>query len=145
MNHGFQFLKLSLCGLFLAFCGCGESGNIGRVEGVVTIDGNPIDQAAVQFYPAAGRASVGYTDENGYYTLGYTRTVKGAEIGDHKVTIVTELTRDIVGEDGQPRRVVPGDLRKEMLAPRYGDRKKSDLTATVAAGSNVIDFNLETE
>jgi len=97
------------------------------------------------FYPTAGRASVGSTDKNGYYTLGYTRTVKSAEIGEHKVTIVPELTSNSLGEDGQRISSVAGVLRKEMLPPRYGDRKKTELNATVVAGSNVCDCKLESE
>ena len=146
MNFGFQFLKLSLFVLVLSFCGRAPSGDIGSVSGVVTIDGKPVDQASVHFYPTTGRASVGYTDKNGHYTLGYTRSIKGAEIGDHKVTITPELTSgQDVGDEGPPKRIVPGDLRKEMLPSRYGDRKKTDLTRTVVAGNNVIDFELKTE
>ena len=132
----FRFFQISLCVLLLCCYGCsGDAGNIATVEGIVTVDGNPIDRATVIFYPAAGRSSNGYTDDSGHYSLVYIKS-KGALIGSHKVTITTALERDY--DDGATR-----DAREEMMPERYLDRYKTDLTANVESGDNKIDFNLK--
>ena len=90
---------LSLSILLLCFCGCPSSGgNIGWVEGVVTLDGEPVEGATVRFYPAGGeRGSSGKTDGNGYYELRQTRSQQGAIIGEHKVTLSTKVEADSYG------------------------------------------------
>ena len=137
MNSRFQVLPLVLCTLLISFLGCNKgSGNIGTVEGVVTLDGKPVDRATITFYPASGRSSGGYTDENGHYSLVYTRSEKGAVIGEHQVTISTELEADYMGGANT-------EQRDESMPRRYLDRRKTDLTGTVEAGSNAINFELK--
>ena len=132
---------LSLSVLLLCFCGCPSSnGNIGWVEGVVTLDGEPVQGASVRFYPASGeRGSSGKTDKNGYYQLRYTRSQQGAIIGEHKVTLSTEVIADNYGTE------TAAPAQAETIPKKYLDRKKTDLTATVESGSNTIDFELTTE
>ncbi len=117
--------------------GCsGESGPaLGKVSGVVTLDGSPLDQATLRFQPPQGRSSIGVTDENGHYTLQYTPERNGAELGEHQVFITT-LIEQTGGEGDIP--LVPG--RKEMLPGKY--HAKSELTAKVNKGSNDINFDL---
>ena len=86
MFHRFQFLQLPLCILLLLSVGCGGDSNIGQVEGVVSLDGEPLKRALVCFYPTDGRASAGQTDEEGHYELQYIKNVKGAVVGQHTVT-----------------------------------------------------------
>ena len=133
----FRFLQLGMLALLISCCGCPSgSKDVGLVEGVVTLDGKPVDRATIIFYPAEGRSSGGYTDENGHYSLIYSRDEKGALIGQHKVTISTKLEEDF--EDGAST-----EARNESLPPRYLDRRKTDLTAVVERGSNQIDFELK--
>lgn len=118
-------------GSLLAGCGGPEHPDVADVSGTVTLDGKPLAQASIMFQPtAAGRPSLGTTDENGNYTLLYLDGVEGAMLGSHKVVIRTEQP----GEDGQP------PLVKEKLPPKYHNR--SELTAEVVAGGNTIDFPL---
>lgn len=132
---------LSLSVLMLCFCGCPSSdGNIGWVEGVVTLDGEPVDGATVRYYPASGeRGSSGKTDSNGYYELRYTRSEQGAVVGEHKVTISTEVEADGYGQKNAPA------ARAESIPKKYLDRKNTELTATVASGSNTFNFELTSE
>ena len=129
---------LSLSVLLLCFCGCSSSdGNIGWVEGVVTLDGAPVEGATVRYYPASGeRGSSGKTDENGHYDLRYTRSQKGAIIGEHKVTISTEVLGDGYGTDNAPA------ARTESIPKKYLDPEKTELTKTVASGNNTFNFDL---
>ena len=126
----FQFLQLSLSALLLCFGGCsgGSSLDYGSVEGTVTLDGAPLTQASVTFYPKSGeRSSTGETDENGKYSLRHTRAIRGAVVGEHTVTIS-------VAEDD-----------KQKLPLKYGSRKQSDETRTVEGGSNTIDLPLKSK
>ena len=130
-------LHVVFCGSLLSFCGCStESDKVGVVEGVVTLDGKPVDRATITFYPTSGRSSGGYTDNNGRYSLKYTRSEKGAIIGEHKVTISSELEQDYMGG-------ADTEQRDESMPPKYLDRRKTDLTATVERGKNTIDFDLK--
>lgn len=125
--------------LFAVIAGCGGSGpEMGSVTGKVTLDGQPLEGATVQFQPVTGEPkspSSGVTDASGYYELKFTASKDGATIGDHKVTISkTVTTEDANGNEGE---------EKETLPAKYNT--KSDLTATVEAGSQTIDFALDSE
>ena len=134
-----RFLRLSLLALVICYFGCNPgSSDVGLVEGVVTLDGQPVDRATINFYPASGRPSYGFTDQKGHYTLAYTRKQKGALIGEHRVTISTELEADYM--DG-----ASGQARKESMPPKYFNKRKTELTASVEGGRNEIDFELRSE
>ena len=141
MFYRFQFLQLTLCILLLLSIGCGGDRNIGKVEGVVSLDGEPLKRALVCFYPTDGRASAGQTDEEGHYELQYIRNVKGAVVGPHKVTISTYIDR----EDDPPASEFGGKGREETMPPRYLDRRKTELSVTIESGSNTVDFELTSE
>ena len=141
MFYRFQFLQLTLCILLLLSVGCGGDSNIGKVEGVVSLDGEPLKRALVCFYPTDGRASAGQTDEEGHYELQYIRNVKGAVVGPHKVTISTYIDR----EDDPPASEFRGKGREETMPPRYLDRRKTELSVTIESGSNTVDFELTSE
>jgi hypothetical protein len=118
----------------LQLAGCGPD-NVGRVSGTVTLDGQPLEGAYVEFQPVAGNApSGGITDALGQYTLRYTRDIEGAEIGEHKVRITTASGGDPDAEPPKP--AVP-----EKVPPQYN--KNTDLTAKVESGSNTLNFDLQ--
>ena len=117
----------------LAGCGGPEHPEVGRVSGVVTLDGQPLAEATVMFQPTKGRASIATTDSAGKYSLIYLDGVPGAMLGAHKVIIRTEIP----GEDGQP------PIAKEKLPKKYHDH--TELTAEVKPGSNTFDFELKSQ
>ena len=119
----------------LLIMGCsGTTGlSIGKVSGVVTMDGQSLPQATVMFQPALGRPSMGVTDDSGRYQLSYAPGIEGATLGEHQVIIRTE----IAGADGEPVQ------RKEMLPPRYNNN--SELKTTVLAGQNTCNFALSSK
>lgn len=77
---------------------------------------------------------MGTTDDNGHYKLLYTRSVDGAVIGEHKVTISPEPE-----EDDDDRR------NEELIPSKYVDQKTTDLTATVSSGKNTFNFDLKSK
>jgi hypothetical protein len=131
-KHPFVPAALMLGLMLTCPIGCNKPDHpeVGRVSGVVTLDGKPLAGATVMFQPLEGRASLGTTDEAGKYSLTYLDGVPGAKLGKHKVIIRTEVP----GEDGQP------PIVKEKLPPRYHDH--TELTAEVKPGNNTFDFSL---
>jgi len=83
------------CGLLLSLVlpviGCtggGDGPPLGSVSGKVTFEGAPAQNVTVSFNPVeGGRGSTGTTDSDGNYTLVYSSTSKGAELGKHNVTV----------------------------------------------------------
>ena len=122
--------------------GCG-SGNVGLVEGVVTMDGTALEGAAVAFHPTEGRASIGRTDASGRYELGYIKNESGAVIGSHKVTVSTKIyDSEGMDSEGNPTMV---NGNPETMPPRYSNVSKTVLTAEVKPGSNQVDFELTSQ
>jgi len=130
----------SLVFALLAQPGCSSSKpNVpfGHVRGRVTLDGQPLPNAAVMFEPATGRPSYGTSSEAGEYTLRYRGQPWGAIAGRHRVRITTEgLFKD--SPDAPTPTVV-----KEKLPKKY--HSATVLTAEVKPGDNIIDFDLTTK
>lgn len=115
--------------------GCADS-DLGTVSGMVQMDGKPLPDAVITFYPiepdvssGKGRASSGRTNEDGYYELQYNREAKGAEIGRHKVEITT--AQESAGGDYGPG-------VKESVPTKYNSQ--TELEVEVTSGHNTIDF-----
>jgi hypothetical protein len=118
---------------FLSGCGGGRS-DLGRVSGVVTLDGQPLPNATVVFQPdAAGPASYGLTDSQGLYTMMYDHSTRGAVIGTHTVSITTF-------QEGDPDAEPPVSAAPEKLPAKYN--RTSELREEVQVGNNEIDFAL---
>jgi YD repeat-containing protein len=132
----------SLCCLpallvFAALPGCGGPADVGHVSGTVTLDGQPLGGAMVIFTPAeGGLPAAGRTDASGQYTLQYTRDAQGAKIGEHTIRISTYSTGDPDAEPAVPQ-------SPEKVPAKYN--VNSDLVETVTAGSNTINFELDSE
>ncbi len=132
-------VKSIIC-LFIMFClsplsGCSsglkDAPETVEVIGTVTIDGTPANGAKVEFLSKEkGLMSTGRTKEDGTFRLIYKKGIWGAPIDDHEVSIETGT----IGEDEQQGTKIP---------TKYGDRKKSGLTATVTEkGPNDFKFEL---
>lgn len=106
---------------------------LGQVSGTISLDGQPLSKASVTFVPfERGQASYGSTDDAGRYRLVYTTNTPGAVVGSHRVEIRT-------GGEGYDK---DGNFNEtvERLPTAYHVR--SELKATVAAGTNELDFKL---
>jgi hypothetical protein len=122
---------LASCTLLVASLvlpGCGTSGpKLGTVVGTVTLDGQPLNEASVEFQPAEGSASYGRTDATGHYELSFGGDNKGAVPGEHTVRI----TLPSAGDSGTAAPQLPTKYNTD-----------SELTATVKEGANTLDFDL---
>jgi len=130
--------KISICLLAafigLSITGCGGDKNVGRVQGTVTLDNQPLPNAKVIFEPENGRPSGATTDEKGQYQLKYTSDNNGALIGTHRVTISTRSS-------GNPDEGI--EPTPELVPAKYNSQ--SELVKEVTKGKNIIDFNLTSE
>lgn len=127
----FRLSVILVAGLVCAV-GCGPSGPpLAPVEGVVTLDGAPLDGALLEFQPDSrdGSPSYGETDAEGRYQMKFSQSLDGAWVGDHTVRITT------LNENARVRERVPRAYNEE-----------STLRETVQANqTNEIDFALSTE
>lgn len=135
------FLGL-LVPVLLLGCGGGASDTppLGKVSGLVTLDGQPLAGAIVVFQPPDGRSSEGLSDESGNYTLRYDNTNYGAKVGPHVVSVTTRTDGYAKPpQNGQEGEWVKG--QPETVPAKY--LKPGALTAEVKAGSNTINFDLK--
>ena len=124
--RGRRCLASTIMPLLVIGCSPADRPPLGRVTGLVRLDGQPLAHATVHFTPAGpGRTSQGTTDPAGRYELLYLRNIPGADIDHHRVRITT--ASDANGG-------------RELLPPRYNTR--SELEATVVAGMNDLPFDL---
>ena len=134
-NSGLLF-GMTILAVSLAGCGGGaDHPPLGKVTGVITLDGHPLADADVTFQPEGeGRAAVGTTDSQGHYELVYLNDEKGATIGTNLVSVTT--FRDAADDGSTPE--VP-----EKLPSRY--HSDSSVKVEVKKGSNTFDFDLKSK
>lgn len=131
--------------------GCGRDGlNLAPVEGIVTLDGQPVADAGVVFSPIdpkQGPPASGATDEVGRFTL-MTNNRGGAALGDHRVCISKadafgiEIPAEEFDNPDFVRRGLKVFKTKHHLPPRYSDVETSNLSAKVVDDDNFIEFSL---
>ena len=116
----------------LAGC-CGGGPTLGRVEGKVTLDGQPLANAKVEFQPSNNAPSYGTTDAQGHYELVFAPEQFGAIPGEHVVRITTYRASNEPGSTEVIEESVPAIYNSE-----------STLRKTVTKGEQVIDLALTT-
>jgi hypothetical protein len=123
--------------------GCGQSRPTGTVSGKVTLDGQPLSGARVNFQPMGnardtGIGSFGKTDANGEYSLTLIdESAKGAIIGMHRVMI--KAMPEGKGEPTDDK----APAGKDRVPPQYNIN--SELQFEVKSGHNTADWPLETK
>jgi hypothetical protein len=134
MMQSARIFAFSFAVTFLAVViGCGGGPEMGEVTGTVTLDGNPTANLEVTFDPrdpGQGTTALGYTKADGTYELHYPGDKTGVPVGQYTVSIVGA---EVDEEAGEPI----------SIPERYNTQ--TELTATVEAGSNTIDFDLTSD
>jgi hypothetical protein len=123
--------------LILSVGGCNRSGLV-KVRGKLTYQGRPVPSTLVTFQPDDGsRPSKGVTDDNGNFTLRYSRTEGGVSRGHHTVYLTYHVSNEEELHQIEPR------ASKELKAviARYGDVQKSSLHYEIT-GAQSVDINL---
>lgn len=121
---------------FVVGCGGPSGPPTGKVSGKVTLDGQPLADAGIEFLPDNGRPAAARTDKDGNYVLQYSASQAGAGLGMHTVRITTG------GERPDP---ATGQFKKypELVPPQYN--VQSTLKKEIKAGENKIDFELKSK
>ena len=79
-----------LLALSLLFVGCGSP--MQKAGGKVLVDGKPVKDGAVTFYPVSGgRPSSASISPDGTFILSYEKLNDGLPPGEYKVTIVADI------------------------------------------------------
>jgi hypothetical protein len=119
-----------------------------RVSGVVTLDGDPLENAIVVFESEDGSYSYAQTDSLGHYDLKFDSQYAGVTLGQKAVRI--SMNRRIRGlnsnDEGGPGDTAGGSFEKqpkERIPEKYNLR--SILSADVTASSKTFDFDLESD
>ncbi|MDR3196945.1 MAG: hypothetical protein LBU34_03660 [Planctomycetaceae bacterium] len=145
-------LPIFLCFLYVfVFPGCKQPNYVSTemVEGTVTLDGVPVSDAEVTFYPVqlgVGISAMGRTDTHGVYRLSSMKGApeKGTVSGDYYITVSKYVTKEIEKPYFDPAQdAVIKFESKEMVPLAYTDVETSPLTVTVAEGKNIIDLKLD--
>lgn len=126
--------RLAIVLAVAAATGCRPSGpQIVPVSGKLTHKGQPLANVEVYFWPTQGRNSVGLTDAEGKFTLGYSRDQQGALVGTHTVFV------SYVSPTADPS-PPPPEIR-DVIA-RYGtvDKSTKKVEITKAVDDLVIDL-----
>lgn len=139
-----RFLQKNILFWIVGACllaGCGGRGDrpsLGTVSGTVFMDEQPLPNVWVMFSPTQGRTSMGRTNEQGVYELQYLERVKGANIGSHKVAVMTYNEDEL-----EEMKAAANGPVKEPIPAKYNS--KTTLTEEVKEGKNVIDIQLESK
>ncbi len=118
----------------LILAGCGSDDDLARVKGKVTLNGQPLEGATVEFQPTAegGAPSAGETDAKGRYELMFSFDEPGVLPGEHTVSITTAGT--YFDDEGKELE------REERVPAKYNS--ESTLKRAVEPGGNKFDFEL---
>lgn len=121
--------------------GCSDGPEIAGVKGKVTWNGQPVPFAYVVYQPVdpPGAYGAAYTNAEGQYELLYTKSKKGALVGQHQVTVRTSSVDEIQVEDKKT-----GKMVTPPLPPGYKPKLEVQFDRAVESGGNEIDLELTT-
>jgi hypothetical protein len=116
------------------------------VEGMIVLDGMPLEGAVVGFSPVnagSGLPAAGVTQSDGSFRLTATRggrLMAGTTVGDYVVTASKSLVEPVSPPDENDPSYGRGPARfpeiTQVVEPRFGDVARSPLRATVSKGFN---------
>jgi hypothetical protein len=115
-------------------CGCTDSGGppLAPVSGLVTLDGQPVQGAGLEFIADAGGVAYGKTDDAGRYYMSFGNDRTGAIVGKNLVRITAGDKVTVGGKKFESTEVFPRKYNVD-----------SEQYVEVAKGSNSIDFKCE--
>ena len=109
--------------LLLPLASCGGPYKTAPVSGRITLNGEPLDHAAVTFQPVAtedniepGPGSGAFTDAQGRYTLLLVgKETKGAVVGKNKVRIILTPQANVLDKSNKPIKQLPNRYNKDTI------------------------------
>jgi hypothetical protein len=142
-------MRLLLCGCLLILAGCaGGSGKELPVSGIVLLDGNPVADVLVRFFPDADTdpTSSGYaqTGTDGKFVVTGGKNQKGLVAGKYKVTVSKGRPQTASSEEGAGA-VVPEIEFKDDFPAIYSDPAKTILSYSVTGDGQPIEIKLDSK
>jgi hypothetical protein len=138
LNGCRRWLQAGLCAL-LCIGGCGPSSKLDKVvvTGTVTLDGQPLPNGEIRFFPIDGTPG---SVSGGPIVDGDYRAVSrgGVPVGNHRVEI--RGFRTATASRGGPNTSLEGGPAEQYLAAKYNT--ETELTRQVDAKNKVQDFQL---
>jgi hypothetical protein len=134
--------------------GCGEGGlPVHAVEGIITLDGEPLVDATITLYPIDATGNLGYanTDAEGHYKISAHGGAAqgGTTLGTYKIAlnkIVPDGRVPTREEEADPnfdaRRFAGLERVRDLVPKKYQSPETSELEITVEKGKNVRNFDL---
>jgi hypothetical protein len=125
--------------LLVAASGCGGS-DLVQVNGRLTYKGQPVPSTLVTFWPEdRSRPSHGLTDDNGDFTLKYSRTQPGVGRGQHTVILKYVVSAE------EELQEIPPKASKELKAilAKYKDTATSNLHYEITTNGQFVEIHLE--
>ncbi len=165
MNHSVsRTILVCLFAMLLGVSsGCGKKGPPTQyIEGVVTLDGKPVEKALVSFIPTQPAdlsnpdnlnvplIASGNCDTDGKFLISAIQGGKigaGTTEGEYRVMIVKkEITNAPVAQKNKPTPVMKGPPKFRYVVPKvFEDPNKSGIVVTVKKGVNKFDFALKSD
>jgi hypothetical protein len=133
-----SLFKLAAALALLAAAGCGARKPV--VSGVVTLDGQPLTDGTIEFFPVRGDGQTSGT------TLGSDGSYR-MEASPTEMKVVIHASKT-VGKRKQYADVPDSptvDIRQEVVPAKYSDMTKTELRFTVAPGTNEKNFELTSD
>lgn len=127
--------------------GCGPDGPpLVPVSGQVTLDGDPLDGAAVTFLPEDPEpgqlGGFGKTGTDGKYTIVNSNGGDGLAVGKYKVAVSKSNFQPTTSSEEGLGAVTAADLKDE-LSPAYSDLSRTTLSYSVDQSGGSIDIELK--
>jgi len=140
MRLGMQWPAIMLLALLLG--GCGPSEPLGRVEGRVTFEGEPVAGACILFQnPEKGVYIMADLNEDGRYLVQMDKGY-GLPLGDYEVSLSPPPPKQTFGPQGPP----PDSADAFPNIPeKYRQPKTSGLKLQVKSGVNRLDVEMKSE
>ncbi len=139
--------------LFLLLCISCDVPNTRPAGGSVVVDGKPVENGTVTFYPTAGgRSASGRIKGDGTFVLSYKKVGDGVPPGTYKVVIVgdkwipmspNQKTPDALSEEDE---VAFDDMRgklEHVVPVIYNSIDTTPLERVVESADDVQDFKIE--
>ena len=126
----------------LCFLGCADLGPpTAEVSGTVRLDGRPIEEGSIQFIPVEGTRgpSAGAPIQDGKYHI---PRKMGVTVGTNRVELRAFKNAGTRIQDPTAPPGVKTEQRVPAFPPEFNDR--STVIKQIRAGSNVIDFDVDT-
>ena len=143
-----RLLSVLLAAGLVGLAGCGGGGPTLPVSGIVTLDGEPLANASVTFYPESEVqgvvGGVAKTGSDGKFVVTGAKGDSGLAPGKYKVTVSKGVLKTPSGEESVGAVIEEIDLKDE-LPPIYSSPSKTVLSYSVTGDGKPIEIKLDSK